>query len=110
MCIRDSKTFNVFTIEELIAFGNQNPLEVPTVDKKAIWTLCYTSGTTGDPKGVMITQENFTAEMSCLANGGFNFEDGKEVCLSYLPLAHVAERLIYFGIFFYGGEINIFSS
>src|SRR3954468_20021439 len=59
-----------------------------------IATLIYTSGTTGPPKGVMISQYNvvFTVESlrSC-----FNFEEyiGRRL-VSYLPMAHIAERMM----------------
>jgi long-chain acyl-CoA synthetase len=56
-------------------------------------TVIYTSGTTGPPKGVMITHRNvvWTAEslQRCLP-----FQDtlGKRM-ISYLPMAHIAERM-----------------
>jgi long-chain acyl-CoA synthetase len=59
-----------------------------------IATLIYTSGTTGPPKGVMISQYNvvYTVEQlsRCIA-----FDDfvGKRA-ISYLPMAHIAERMM----------------
>ena len=59
-----------------------------------IATLIYTSGTTGPPKGVMISQYNlvYTVEVLRQATG---FDDflGKRV-VSYLPMAHIAERAV----------------
>lgn len=56
-------------------------------------TLIYTSGTTGPPKGVMITQYNvvFTADslFECIENPNAR---GWRV-ISYLPMAHIAERM-----------------
>src|SRR3954453_13348292 len=61
-----------------------------------IATLIYTSGTTGPPKGVMISQYNvvFTVESLriCFALDSF---DGRRV-VSYLPMAHIAERMTGF--------------
>jgi long-chain acyl-CoA synthetase len=57
-------------------------------------TLIYTSGTTGPPKGVMITQGNvvFTAEQLRLCFGEDMEMLGKRM-VSYLPMAHIAERM-----------------
>jgi long-chain acyl-CoA synthetase len=59
-----------------------------------IATLIYTSGTTGPPKGVMISQYNvvFTVESLRRCIGFDNFV-GKRV-VSYLPMAHIAERMM----------------
>ncbi|MGB0653149.1 MAG: AMP-dependent synthetase/ligase [Thermoplasmatota archaeon] len=53
-------------------------------------SLVYTSGTTGDPKGVMLTHGNITSN-AWTASGLFRFGVG-DVMLSFLPLAHVFER------------------
>ena len=59
------------------------------------YTFSYTSGTTGVPKGVMLTQRNFVANISGLDffkdTDQYNDQD---VYISYLPLAHVFERLM----------------
>jgi len=66
-----------------------------TVGPDDLLTVIYTSGTTGDPKGVMIThgQVRFTAESLQLACG-FSAEQlvGMRI-VSYLPMAHIAERM-----------------
>ena len=59
-----------------------------------IATLIYTSGTTGPPKGVMISQYNvvYTVEQLRRCIDFDNFV-GKRV-VSYLPMAHIAERMM----------------
>jgi len=64
-----------------------------------IVTLVYTSGTTGPPKGAMLTNTNatFAIQEIILAEG--RTADGKmpgpdDVVLTYLPLGHVAERIM----------------
>lgn len=59
-------------------------------DPKALATLVYTSGTTGNPKGVMITGENMAFATTGLMKT--MPAKGKEVFFSYLPLAHMFER------------------
>lgn len=54
-------------------------------------TIIYTSGTTGQPKGAMLTHNNFMFNVqACFEIVGFADED---VFLSFLPLAHVFERM-----------------
>ena len=48
----DTKLSNVMCYETLIA-GEPSDFEWPQLDERAASALCYTSGTTGDPKGVM---------------------------------------------------------
>ena len=54
-------------------------------------TLLYTSGTTGTPKGVIITHANVAAEQAAVQAVGNARPHTRWV--SYLPLAHIAERM-----------------
>jgi long-subunit acyl-CoA synthetase (AMP-forming) len=55
-------------------------------------TLLYTSGTTGNPKGVVITHRNVLSATASAHLAGTVPTEGRSV--SYLPLAHIAERLL----------------
>jgi long-chain acyl-CoA synthetase len=58
-------------------------------------SLVYTSGTTGDPKGAMLTHGNFMADVDAtrdlFLSGGLRLSE-EDVFLSFLPLSHVYER------------------
>ena len=54
-------------------------------------TLIYTSGTTGEPKGVMLSHDNIHSNVKA-AMEAVPFS-GTDVCLSFLPLAHIFERM-----------------
>ena len=56
-----------------------------------IATLIYTSGTTGPPKAVLLTHRNVVAAVEGLSRLGP--ADADDRVLSYLPLAHIAERM-----------------
>ncbi len=57
-------------------------------------TIVYTSGTTGPPKGCMLTHRNLRADVDgCAARVEFA-PDGEEVIYIFLPLAHVLTRLV----------------
>jgi long-chain acyl-CoA synthetase len=55
-------------------------------------TIVYTSGTTGDPKGVALTHHNFMAEFDAI----WPTVEGKEGAslLSFLPLSHILQRVV----------------
>ena len=53
--------------------------------------LLYTSGTTGNPKGVLLTHHNVAYELACAQGMGLIPDRARWV--SYLPLAHIAERM-----------------
>ena len=55
----------------------------------------YTSGSTGNPKGVMLSHSNLLASMSALINIA-NFKE-KDRYIGYLPLAHVLGILVCLG-------------
>ena len=64
-----------------------------------IMTLVYTSGTTGPPKGAMLTNANATFAIDNLILAEERAPDGKipgpsDLILTYLPLGHVAERIM----------------
>jgi long-chain acyl-CoA synthetase len=54
--------------------------------------LLYTSGTTGPPKGVLLTHQNLLYECTALHRMAELAAEGSSV--SYLPLAHIAERVL----------------
>jgi long-chain acyl-CoA synthetase len=95
------------SLQELCAVGRENPRDhmIPELDD--ITTFCYTSGTTGDPKGVMLTHKNVVACCSSAAYAGIDTTPD-DVHLSYLPLAHMFERLVVCLMFTNGARIGFF--
>lgn len=71
--------------------GKKRPtfkLEEAGVDELA--TICYTSGTSGRPKGVMLSHGNMLANVESCCKLGIATRD--DVFLSFLPLSHMFER------------------
>jgi long-chain acyl-CoA synthetase len=69
-----------------------------TAEEDDVMTLVYTSGTTGPPKGAMLTNRNVTYCLDTLVNnqGRLGSEapvSPDDILLTYLPLCHVAERI-----------------
>jgi long-chain acyl-CoA synthetase len=62
------------------------------LDPSDLLTVIYTSGTTGPPKGVMLTHRNVVASsVGFEVFSGRRYDDDVSV-VSYLPMAHIAER------------------
>jgi long-chain acyl-CoA synthetase len=66
-------------------------------------TIIFTSGTTGEPKGVMLSHGNFLSQLPAFSVV-IDMKPG-EIWLSVLPVWHVYERLIEYVIFFYKNGI-----
>ncbi|KAH0790092.1 AMP-binding enzyme family protein [Histomonas meleagridis] len=86
------------------------PKRPPTPDSPA--TIMYTSGTTGYPKGCILTHTNLMSTASCFYTFVYPFKSDDRL-LSYLPLAHVYESVIHIVgikclgyIGFYSGSIK----
>ena len=66
-------------------------------------TLVYTSGTTGNPKGAMLTHGNVTSNVVTTRN--YVPIQADDVALSILPLSHILERMVDFLYLYKGGTI-----
>ncbi|XP_078576808.1 long-chain-fatty-acid--CoA ligase 5-like isoform X2 [Branchiostoma floridae x Branchiostoma japonicum] len=100
----------MLAFNEVVRLGQQQPHDqvLPSPDDLA--TIYYTSGTTGDPKGAMLTHRNQIAELGGAVG---HFQDTIKFCpddvyISYLPLAHVIERIMQLYLFTHGASIGFF--
>ena len=91
--------------EEFLARGHAHreadPRALDRIAERAepgdIVTLVYTSGTTGPPKGAMLSNANVEFASNVIVDGGGLYDpppNPSDVILSYLPLCHVAERAV----------------
>lgn len=79
-----------YQFQDLINKYPPNPPKVEINPKEDIVVLPYTSGTTGLPKGVMITHYNMVSLDVQFHSFYPTFEDGKDVLIAYMPFYHVA--------------------
>ncbi|MEM9165094.1 MAG: AMP-binding protein, partial [Cyanobacteria bacterium P01_F01_bin.4] len=80
----------LLNFSELMALGARHPLAPITHQREALATLMYTSGTSGKPKGVMLTHSNLLAQISG-ACSVVSFTPGQKT-MSILPIWHCYER------------------
>ncbi|KAI9144437.1 hypothetical protein BKA69DRAFT_1112327 [Paraphysoderma sedebokerense] len=97
----------LLTFRQVEELGRKNriPHKPPTPADLA--TICYTSGTTGEPKGAMLTHENIMANSACFYYYGLELTEN-DVHISYLPLAHIFERAVMTSILSNGGAVGFY--
>ncbi|NKI18704.1 AMP-binding protein [Spongiibacter sp. KMU-166] len=84
-------------------YGERPEIVLPEGDD--LWTIVYTSGSTGVPKGVGLNYSNVRASSKDLPYQFYEVDDRYRV-LCYLPLAHVAERsAVAIGSMYYDVEV-----
>jgi long-chain acyl-CoA synthetase len=74
----------------------------------SIFTICYTSGTTGRRKGAMITHSNIISTIAGVSSESFSF-NSSDIHLSYLPLAHMMERIFIYTLINSCSSVGFFS-
>ncbi|XP_014251042.1 long-chain-fatty-acid--CoA ligase 5 isoform X2 [Cimex lectularius] len=97
-----------FDMVEKLGAANSVP-EVPPKPSD-LCTICYTSGTTGNPKGVMLSHENVVAGVcAVILQLGDHKPTADDTMISFLPLAHMLERCCENGMYLVGGSVGFFS-
>ncbi|MBN8492217.1 MAG: long-chain fatty acid--CoA ligase [Burkholderiales bacterium] len=92
----------VISLDQLRELGREYLKGQPNVlaersaarDPGDVAVLVYTSGTTGKPKGAMISQNNIVSVLSALSATLFEGVDRGGERIAFLPLCHIAERMI----------------
>ena len=99
----------LLTLNEVKSEGTEKKPWVK-VTPSSIYAFSYTSGTTGEPKGAMITHQNIICSYKSACDR-LEFLPS-DTYISYLPMAHIMERLVVqvlmkynVTIFFYSGDI-----
>ncbi|KAI7907531.1 uncharacterized protein BX663DRAFT_481859 [Cokeromyces recurvatus] len=93
----------VLSIQEVMELGKQHPVEPREPEPEDLCCIMYTSGSTGNPKGVILSHKNIVAAVAS-ANGllGKYISYKNDTMMAYLPLAHVFEFVVENTCLFWG--------
>ncbi|KAF9929431.1 hypothetical protein FBU30_001569 [Linnemannia zychae] len=89
---------------EIEAIGLKYGRKHTPAEPEDVYTICYTSGTTGLPKGAILTHKNIVAVLASADVTTPTYRS--DVLISFLPLPHVFGRLMEIFIFSAGGSIG----
>ncbi|NWV84025.1 ACSL1 ligase, partial [Dasyornis broadbenti] len=107
------EVFSMRELEELGRAHRQKPMP-PKPEDLAV--ICFTSGTTGNPKGAMITHQNIVSNASAFVKTTEKtfMPSTDDVLISFLPLAHMFERIVEVSIFplsfLYTAEVQVLTT
>uniref|UniRef100_A0AAQ4PHJ9 Long-chain-fatty-acid--CoA ligase n=1 Tax=Gasterosteus aculeatus aculeatus TaxID=481459 RepID=A0AAQ4PHJ9_GASAC len=99
---------SMMDVEVKHALLGQNVVVPPKPDDLSI--VCFTSGTTGNPKGAMLTHENVVSDAAGVIK---SFDaaitpNTEDVSISFLPLAHMFERVVQTVMYGNGARVGFF--
>ncbi|GFQ03833.1 long chain acyl-coa synthetase 2 [Phtheirospermum japonicum] len=102
-----------FSWDEFALLAESADYNLPPKKKTDICTIMYTSGTTGEPKGVILTNDAFMAEV--LSMDQLLIETDKagteeDVYFSFLPLAHIFDQIIETYCIYRGSSIGFWQA
>lgn len=100
----------VVSLAEIEKSGKEKKHRTSPPDPKDLAVICFTSGTTGKPKGAMLTHKNIVANFSAFVKvtEGQWTASPSDIHISFLPLAHMFERLVQTVVLCHGGRIGFF--
>jgi long-chain acyl-CoA synthetase len=96
----------IYSMEAVEELGEKSGRQMRPPKADDVLTINYTSGTTGTPKGVVLTHKNAVAAVTSARSSGLL--SPKDTHISYLPLAHIYGRMADQAAMAEGGAIGFF--
>ncbi|ORZ34873.1 hypothetical protein BCR44DRAFT_1136794 [Catenaria anguillulae PL171] len=101
-----TRGMTIFTLDELIATGLSDPRETRPPSPSDLCCIMYTSGSTGNPKGVMLTHGNIVAALGGIKAVLAGILTSNDTYLAFLPLAHVMEFAVESYLLYIGAKLG----
>ncbi|XP_009276146.1 PREDICTED: long-chain-fatty-acid--CoA ligase 5 isoform X2 [Aptenodytes forsteri] len=100
----------ILALQEVEELGRNNIKEPVPPKPEDLCIVCFTSGTTGNPKGAMLTHQNVVANAAAFLRSTENIIECtcSDITMSYLPLAHMFERVVQTVIYSCGAKVGFF--
>lgn len=91
--------------DEVLKLGESSNVQPPSnINPEDLACIMYTSGSTGDPKGVVISHENVIAAVGGIStNAGRDLVSPNDRIIAFLPLAHIFELAFELAAIWWGG-------
>ncbi|XP_067106483.1 long-chain-fatty-acid--CoA ligase 1a isoform X1 [Osmerus mordax] len=101
---------SILSLAEFEVIGKANHQKPIPPKPEDLGLICYTSGTTGNPKGAMLTHRNVISNCAAFIRitEGILEPSTNDVLISFLPLAHMFERVVEGVVLIHGGRIGYF--
>ncbi|KAJ3287129.1 Long-chain-fatty-acid--CoA ligase 5 [Rhizoclosmatium sp. JEL0117] len=97
----------LYSFVEVERMGSKKRIPFTPAKPDDLCCLSYTSGTTGEPKGAMLTHRNIVSFVLASSDNEGAWTEN-DVYLSYLPSAHVYEKVAFASIMATGGSIGFY--
>ena len=95
----------VLRYEELLEEAGEGPFEYPELDERQAAALCYTSGTTGNPKGVLYSHRSISLHSSATLMADANGLSRADRVLAVVPMFHANAWGLPYGAALAGADL-----
>jgi fatty-acyl-CoA synthase len=96
---------NVLRYEELLADAGEGSFDYPEVDERQAAALCYTSGTTGNPKGVLYSHRSISLHSSATLMADGSALSRSDRVLAVVPMFHANAWGLPYGAALAGSDL-----
>ncbi|KAG1628473.1 hypothetical protein G6F44_011903 [Rhizopus delemar] len=104
--VQKSVSQKVISLDEVAKLGREHPKEPRQPEPEDLCCIMYTSGSTGNPKGVMLSHKNIIAAIAGVNTILGHLVTDHDSMMAYLPLAHVLEFVVENLCIFWGATLG----
>lgn len=105
--ISDAKGLNIplYTFDDMLKIGKNKEFTPVRLHADDVATIVYSSGTTGRPKGIMLTNANLISQLFAINASGVLDIKTNQSALNVLPVWHMYERTVEYYVMYCGATL-----